>query len=190
MSELSEAQFDKQFPGSPTIHCHLQKPTNKSGITVLFGPSGCGKTTTLRCLAGLDLPTAGFIRFDGATWFDGNRGIRLRPQSRGVGFLFQEYAYFPHLTVADNISYGLRNAAAGPRESRLAAMLQIEGLKSLSVPARAVSNSVWPARTLAVRPRLCCSMSRSRPWMNEPRGHSAESALAGIAGHPGHPGHA
>ncbi len=159
MSEILEAQFVKQFPASAAIHCRLQMPSSKSSITVLFGPSGCGKTTTLRCLAGLDLPTSGFIRFAGATWFDGDRGIRLRPQSRGVGFLFQEYALFPHLTVADNIAFGLERAAGGSRESRLAdmlAMLQIEGLEA-RFPRQLSGGQqqrVALARTLAVRPRL------------------------------------
>ncbi|KAB1192873.1 ATP-binding cassette domain-containing protein [Haloferax sp. MBLA0076] len=68
----------------------------------LVGPSGCGKTTTLRCIAGFESPTEGTVRFDGES-MDG-----VPPEARGVGVVFQNYALFPHMSVGENVAYGLR----------------------------------------------------------------------------------
>ena len=77
------------------------------GITVLLGPTGSGKTSLLRCLAGLDRPQQGRITHGGETWFDSEQGTCVTPQERDVGVVFQDYALFPHLTVMENITYGL-----------------------------------------------------------------------------------
>jgi molybdate transport system ATP-binding protein len=79
----------------------------KQGITVLLGPTGSGKTSLLRALAGLERPQQGRISHDGETWFDSEQGTCVAPQERDVGMVFQDYALFPHLTVLDNIRYGL-----------------------------------------------------------------------------------
>ena len=70
----------------------------------LYGPSGAGKTLTLQMLAGLVRPAKGRIVVDGKTWFDSNRGIDVPPRDRRVGYVFQDYALFPHWTVAQNVS--------------------------------------------------------------------------------------
>ena len=70
---------------------------------VLFGASGAGKTLTLQAIAGLVAPDAGRIVHDGEVWFDGNAGIDVAARRRGVGLMFQDYALFPHRTVAENI---------------------------------------------------------------------------------------
>jgi molybdate transport system ATP-binding protein len=75
------------------------------GVAVLFGPSGAGKTLTLSCLAGLITPAAGRIVVDGRVFFDSAAGINLPAQARRVGYVFQGYALFPHLTVADNLGF-------------------------------------------------------------------------------------
>jgi molybdate transport system ATP-binding protein len=77
-------------------------------VTVLFGPSGAGKTTVLRLIAGLDSPDGGSIRCGDEVWYDGARRINWPPQKRRVGYLSQDYAIFPHLTVRANVSYGAR----------------------------------------------------------------------------------
>jgi iron(III) transport system ATP-binding protein len=74
----------------------------------LLGPSGCGKTTTLRAIAGLEQPSSGAIRIGGRTMFDGERGINLQAERRGLSMVFQSYAIWPHMTVFDNVAYGLR----------------------------------------------------------------------------------
>ena len=75
----------------------------------LLGPSGCGKTTTLRMIAGLETPTSGRITIGNKVVFDSENGINLSPARRDIGFLFQNYALWPHMTVYKNIHFGLEN---------------------------------------------------------------------------------
>src|SRR5690348_9972305 len=77
-------------------------------IVVLLGPSGCGKTTTLRCVAGLEQPTSGTIEIGGAVVSAPERGVLLPPRLRNIGMVFQSYAVWPHMTVAQNVAYPLR----------------------------------------------------------------------------------
>jgi sn-glycerol 3-phosphate transport system ATP-binding protein len=96
-------------------------------FVVLLGPSGCGKSTTLRLIAGLDTPTAGTIRING-------RDVTaLPPAERGLAMVFQSYALFPHLTVAENIQFGLkvRKVAASERAARLKRVADMLGLSAL-----------------------------------------------------------
>ena len=94
-------------------------------FVVLLGPSGCGKSTTLRLIAGLDTPTGGTIRI-------GGRDVtRLPPAQRGISMVFQSYALFPHLTVAENIVFGLRVRKVRDREARLARAAELLGLGQL-----------------------------------------------------------
>lgn len=97
------------------------------GVAALFGPSGAGKTLTLQCLAGLVRPDAGRIVVDGQVLFDSVAGIDVRPQRRRVGYVFQGYALFPHLTVRGNVGFGLRDRAERHRrEDEVMARLGIE----------------------------------------------------------------
>jgi molybdate transport system ATP-binding protein len=82
---------------------------------VLFGPSGAGKTLTLKVIAGLLRPDAGRIAFDGDELFDAEKGIDVPSRDRRLGYLFQEYALFPHLTVRQNIAFGLDKGLRNPR---------------------------------------------------------------------------
>jgi ABC-type sugar transport system ATPase subunit len=84
------------------------KIDDRSFVTLL-GPSGCGKTTTLRMIAGLETPTSGVITISGETVFDSEKGINISASKRHVGFLFQNYALWPHMTVYKNITFGLQN---------------------------------------------------------------------------------
>jgi sn-glycerol 3-phosphate transport system ATP-binding protein len=94
-------------------------------FVVLLGPSGCGKSTTLRLIAGLDTPSAGTIRI-------GGRDVtRLAPAQRGISMVFQSYALFPHLTVAENIVFGLRVRRVRDRDARLARAAEMLGLGAL-----------------------------------------------------------
>jgi ABC-type Fe3+/spermidine/putrescine transport system ATPase subunit len=77
-------------------------------ITTLLGPSGCGKTTTLRCIAGLETPSMGEIRFGDRVMFSSGQGTDVPTEQRGIGMMFQNYALWPHMTVAQNVAFGLR----------------------------------------------------------------------------------
>jgi len=81
---------------------------------VLYGPSGAGKTQTLRMIAGITLPDSGWVRVAGRTLFDAAAGLNLSPQQRQVGYVFQDYALFPHLTVRQNIAFALRRGWRNP----------------------------------------------------------------------------
>ena len=82
----------------------------------LLGPSGCGKTTSLRAIAGLEQPKAGEIRIDGVPVYSSARRINIPAEKRGLSMVFQSYAIWPHMTVFDNVAYGLRVRRAGPAE--------------------------------------------------------------------------
>lgn len=86
---------------------HLNMEIEDNGFVTLLGPSGCGKTTTLRMIAGLETPTEGKIMFDDEVIFDSKEGVNVPPSKRHVGFLFQNYALWPHMTVYQNITMGL-----------------------------------------------------------------------------------
>ena len=88
---------------------NLSMVIEDNAFVTLLGPSGCGKTTTLRMIAGLETPTSGRITIDGVPVFDSQRGINVSANKRKVGFLFQNYALWPNMTVYQNISFGLTN---------------------------------------------------------------------------------
>lgn len=95
----------KRLTSGFMLEADLRIPFDQAHVTVLFGPSGSGKTTLLRLLAGLERPDQGAVHFDGQTWFDSERTLSLTPQRRRAGFLFQNYALFPHLTVEQNVAF-------------------------------------------------------------------------------------
>ncbi len=108
--------------GPPAVD-GLSLRVSEGEILALLGPSGCGKTTTLRLIAGLESPDAGTITLRGQIVAGPGRAVP--PEERGVGIVFQDYALFPHLTVADNVAFGLPRAA---RRSRVEAVLELVGL--------------------------------------------------------------
>ena len=103
------------------------------GTMGLLGPSGCGKSITLKCIAGIEKPDSGRIILDGVTLFDQEKGIHLPPQKRHVGYLFQNYALFPNMTVKQNILCGLKYEKDSAQKRRLyeemLRLLQLEGLE-------------------------------------------------------------
>lgn len=127
----------------------------------LLGPSGCGKTTTLRMIAGLETPTAGKITIGDQVVFDSEAGINVSPAKRDIGFLFQNYALWPHMTVYKNITFGLENLKWKKDEIEARAlevmrMLKIEEFRN-RYPAELSGGQqqrVAIARTLAPRPKV------------------------------------
>jgi len=94
------------------------------GIAAILGPSGCGKTTTLRLVAGPERPDAGTIRIGGTVVAEGGPGGRhVPPDRRGVGFVFQDYALFPHLTAAENVAFGLPRRGSTETRARVSRLL-------------------------------------------------------------------
>lgn len=146
-------RLSKGFP-QPAV-CDFSMRLEQSEILCLLGPSGCGKTTLLRLVAGLERPDAGRV------WVDESDVTELPPHLRRFGLMFQEYALFPHLSVADNVAFGLRMQKR-PRaaiEQRVAQMLALTGLTRFA--ARSVADlsggerqRVALARCLAPQPRL------------------------------------
>src|SRR5437667_7165313 len=96
---LEVQDLRKQFAvGRPAVDV-VSFRVEAGEIVVLLGPSGCGKTTTLRCVAGLEHPTAGTIAIGGKVVSDPARGVLVPPRSRNIGMVFQSYAVWPHMTV-------------------------------------------------------------------------------------------
>jgi iron(III) transport system ATP-binding protein len=110
MSYVTIEGLNKHFAGRPptTAIDELHLEIEEGEFLVLLGPSGCGKTTTLRCLAGLETPSAGAISFGGRKVFDSKSHVDLSPDKRNLGMVFQSYALWPHMTVRKNIGYPLK----------------------------------------------------------------------------------
>lgn len=135
----------------------LDSPEGK--IIVLFGPSGAGKSLTLGALAGLVTPDMGRISIGELVLFDAERGIDLAPQERKIGLVRQDLALFPHLTVADNIAYGLSRLPKPARRAAVNDFLELMHLDGLgahkpSEMSGGQQQRVALARALAVRPSL------------------------------------
>jgi iron(III) transport system ATP-binding protein len=126
-------------------------------IGVLIGPSGCGKTSLLRAVAGLERPSGGRIAIAGETL--AGDGVFVAPEARQIGMVFQDYALFPHLSVARNIAFGLRERPRDEQRARVAQMLDLVGLGGLGDRAPhelsgGQQQRVALARALAPAPRL------------------------------------
>ncbi len=107
--EIQLRNISKAFNGNPVIQNTSMNMVD-GGLTTLLGPSGCGKTTLLRMIAGLETPDTGEIYFDNRCVFSAAQGINLPPEKRGLGFVFQDFALWPHMSVFENVAFGLRAA--------------------------------------------------------------------------------
>ncbi|MCL6702574.1 molybdenum ABC transporter ATP-binding protein [Pseudomonas sp. T1.Ur] len=101
------------------------------GVTALYGESGSGKTTCLRCIAGLDRPTHGFVEVNGEVWQDSERGIFVPPHQRALGYVFQEASLFDHLSVRGNLLFGLKRVATAQRRVDMTQATQLLGIGHL-----------------------------------------------------------
>ncbi|HRX66400.1 ABC transporter ATP-binding protein, partial [Mesotoga sp.] len=117
MPEIILKNLTKTF-GSVIAVDNLDLTIEDRDFVTLLGPSGCGKTTTLRMISGLETPTVGEIIIGGRVVFSSEKQINLSPDKRDVGLLFQNYALWPHMTVYQNISFGLENMKWSKEEIR------------------------------------------------------------------------
>lgn len=160
MPEIILQHVTKRFDKFVAVQ-DLDLQIQDRGFITLLGPSGCGKTTTLRMIAGLETPTSGRILIDGVPVFDSEKGINLPPNKRDIGFLFQNYALWPHMTVYENIAFGLEmlkwdKARIRKRVDELLALLKIEQFEK-RYPAELSGGQqqrVAIARTLAPNPKV------------------------------------
>jgi len=138
---------------------------NDGEMLVLLGPSGCGKTTTMRCIVGLETPSYGTIRIGDQTVFDSEQNISIPANKRNVGMVFQSYAIWPHMTVAENVSYPLKmrqrkhRSNKGEIRERMERALETVGLQGLgdrgaSLLSGGQMQRVALARSIVMEPKV------------------------------------
>lgn len=161
MPKIVLKDITKEFEDKFVAVDNLNMTIEDRDFITLLGPSGCGKTTTLRMIAGLERPTRGKITINDVVVFDSEKGINLPPDKRDVGFLFQNYALWPHMTVYQNIAFGLENlkwkkADIKDRVDELLKMLKIEKFinRYPSELSGGQQQRVAIARTLAPKPKV------------------------------------
>ena len=149
--------IDSAYPGHGPVARGLSLALQDGEIGCLLGPSGCGKTTVLRCIAGLEPVRGGEIRLHGQVV--SRRGMTAPPEVRRVGFVFQDYALFPHLDVAANVGFGLKGLAAAEKRARVGELLDVVGMPAAGGKyphelSGGQMQRVALARALAPRPQL------------------------------------
>ena len=157
MSGALEINNVSQSYGSRKVLDNISFHLDNGVIGCLLGASGCGKTTMLRCIAGFESIADGDIAINGAVM--SRPGYQVPPELRRIGMVFQDYALFPHLTVARNVAFGLHGASDGERRARVAELLEIVGLDAMGSRyphelSGGQQQRVALARALAPRPAL------------------------------------
>ncbi len=122
------ARFKLDY-GSFKLEVDLDLPD--AGISVLFGESGSGKTSLLRCMAGLEKPQTGFVSINGTVWQDSKNHLFLSAHKRNLGYVFQEANLFPHLTVSNNLGFGLKRVHPKPNDENLRDVINLLGINHL-----------------------------------------------------------
>lgn len=160
MSKVTVSGLSKHF-GTVKAVDNVDFTVGEGEFVTLLGPSGCGKSTTLFALAGLDTPTHGAIEVGGRVMFDAAKGINVLPEKRDIGLVFQSYALWPHMTVAQNVAFPLkiRKIHAAERDKRVAeslALVEMEayGQRYPHELSGGQQQRVALARTLVFRPGL------------------------------------
>ncbi|NJP38706.1 ABC transporter ATP-binding protein [Alkalicoccus luteus] len=158
MSFIQLDNITKSFStaGRPAVD-GLSLKIKEGEIVSLLGPSGCGKTTTLRMIAGFENPTSGTIRIDGASIVSESNA--LPPEKRGIGMVFQDYALFPHMTIAKNVMFGLNKWKSREKKQRVKEVLELVGLEEYAdrFPSQLSGGQqqrVALARALAPKPHV------------------------------------
>ena len=149
--------IDKKFLAADgEMHLELNLTLEKGKLITLYGESGAGKTSTLRLLSGLMKPDQGRIIVNGKTWFDSDKKINLPPQKRKIGYVFQDYALFPNMTVLENLEFAL---AKGQDKKNVSDLIEIIELGTLQhrkpeTLSGGQKQRVALARALAERPDI------------------------------------
>jgi molybdate transport system ATP-binding protein len=138
------------------INLKVNKKINKGDFLTLFGKSGSGKTTLLRILAGLETPKSGKIVVDKEIWFDSSKKINLAPQKRDVGFVFQDYALFPNMSVKKNLEFALKNKNEIKKVDEILEIMEIKNLSNMKpeLLSGGQKQRVALARTLMTNPKI------------------------------------
>jgi molybdate transport system ATP-binding protein len=156
---MLEIQLEKHLQGADgRMDLAIQMRIQPRAFVTLFGNSGAGKTSVLRMLAGLTAPDAGRIVVDGEIWFDHADKINLSPQQRSIGLVFQDFALFPHLSVLDNVRYGLTKMGSA-EQAWVAHLLDLTQLSNLQQRrpdqlSGGQKQRVALARALARKPKI------------------------------------
>jgi iron(III) transport system ATP-binding protein len=157
---LEVDQIEKSFKETKAVD-RVSFGLRNGEFVTLLGPSGCGKTTTLRAIAGFETIDSGRIAIDGQIVSDPAKGLHVAPESRHFGMVFQSYAVWPHMTVAQNVAYGLHNMKLSRAESkdRVLRVLSMVGLeKEVDRPATMLSGGqqqrVALARAIVYEPKV------------------------------------
>jgi len=161
MAEVIVRDLIKRFGAETLAVDDISFTVAEGEFITLLGPSGCGKTTTLRCIAGLEIPAAGEILIGDELFTSSGRGICLPPEKRRLGMVFQSYAVWPHMSVAENVAYGLQaqRMARGEVKEKVRMALELVGLggfgdRNATKLSGGQQQRVSVARALAYNPRV------------------------------------
>lgn len=141
---------------SGPLNAHFELSIHDGEFLTLFGPSGAGKTTLMRIIAGLEKPDSGIIEVDTEVWFDSGKKINLSPQNRSIGFVFQDYALFPTMTVRENLLFAAETADQRHNVDKLIELVELTPLSG-RLPATLSGGQkqrVALARALVRRPKI------------------------------------
>jgi len=154
---MIEALLKKKLVASQgDMNLDLRFTIQTGELVTFYGPSGAGKTTMLRMLCGLSSPHEGYITVDGEIWFDTTKKINLKPQSRNVGIVFQDYALFPNMTVKENLEYALPRGESRSIVDELMVVMELTNLfnKKPEFLSGGQRQRVAMARALVRKPKI------------------------------------
>ena len=154
---MIEARFQLDYGSSFQLDVDLKLPN--SGVSVLFGESGSGKTSVLRCIAGLQKPASSRLEINDRVWQDSSQNLFLPAYQRPVGYVFQQANLFPHLTVSENINFGVKRLGRSHQPAALTDLIELLGISQLlkRYPVKLSGGEqqrVAIARALALNPEI------------------------------------